>query len=534
MMSGEGYRTLRQCWERSQILQARGFTFGQITDVLALDHQVSPLRLYRYAHGLTAKAVCDHFNQLDPAATAGLREARLYDYETWPETGRRSPAWALTLLARIYQTNARQLLTDEVYATYRPTDRDVIDAADHRHLDVQQPRHQPDTKTGPTRASMEESKHTEPSLIAVSDGVALTPRACEDLFQAVCVQEADVKRRNVLFQLALALGGPPALALLRHLTPGESERLAYAIRAPGSLDGQAVSAIEKLTARCWQLDETIGPRKLLPLADAKRGIVIRQLQHASLSPKLRERLLGVSWDLAHLAGWAHYDLLDYQGATRRYTDGLETAHELQDPTRLAHMHGCLANMAVYRQQPTKALDHAFAAQGWAKDSPSNLQKAATSLVVARVLATARTTLASLRTLNQAATHAARARTDADPPHLFWCTPSRIYRHEVFCLAAMKRTDEAIAAGGRLLEQLPTPLVRHRAEIMLEMSASLVSNREIPAAAVNIAQAAKATTAHSSARLAQSVRVARNALTPWARTSDVRDLDEQLRALGLGA
>jgi hypothetical protein len=138
-MTGEAKRTLRACTTRSQTLRDKGFTYTQIADVLALDHDASPLRLYRYAHGLTTPQVVDTFNELDPAGTATLRDTRLRDYEAWPATGRRPPAWILALLARIYHTNARNLVTDQVYASYSPADQDTIDHADHRHLDETTP-----------------------------------------------------------------------------------------------------------------------------------------------------------------------------------------------------------------------------------------------------------------------------------------------------------------------------------------------------------------------------------------------------------
>ncbi|MEU8037308.1 hypothetical protein [Streptosporangium sp. NPDC049078] len=123
-MPGEGYRTLLDCRRRSRALRARSVTFDQIAHILALDHDVSPLRLYRYAHGRTAGDVVAAHNDLDPAGTASLREARLYDYEAWPATGRRVPA--------------RSLLTDEIYARYNAAHRDLLDQADYRHLDPHQ------------------------------------------------------------------------------------------------------------------------------------------------------------------------------------------------------------------------------------------------------------------------------------------------------------------------------------------------------------------------------------------------------------
>ncbi|GGL42450.1 hypothetical protein [Planomonospora parontospora] len=133
-MSGKGYQTLLECRRRGFLLRAHGFTVDQIAIVLSLDHPVSPLRLYRYAAGLTATQTVTAFNTLDSSGAASLRESRLYDYELWPEAGRRPPVWALRLLARIYGTAPGQLLSGEALAGYSGRDRDALRAAPGREV----------------------------------------------------------------------------------------------------------------------------------------------------------------------------------------------------------------------------------------------------------------------------------------------------------------------------------------------------------------------------------------------------------------
>ncbi|MEV0238054.1 hypothetical protein [Nonomuraea sp. NPDC050786] len=125
-MSGKGYQTLLECRRRGRLLRERGFTIDQIAIVLSLDHQVSPLRLYRYAAGLTASQTISAYATLDPRRAAGLREARLYEYENWPDAGRRPPAHALYLLGRIYGTGPERLVPPSVLATYSAYDRQIL------------------------------------------------------------------------------------------------------------------------------------------------------------------------------------------------------------------------------------------------------------------------------------------------------------------------------------------------------------------------------------------------------------------------
>ncbi|MGW2157533.1 helix-turn-helix domain-containing protein [Nonomuraea sp. NPDC001699] len=128
-MSGTGYQTLLDCRRRSRYLRQHGFTTDQIAVILGLDHPATPLRLYRYAAGLTAAQTVDAFHRLARTDGTGLRESRLYDYENWPQAGRRPSILTLRLLARIYGTRPAHLITSDALATYSQRDQHII-----RHL----------------------------------------------------------------------------------------------------------------------------------------------------------------------------------------------------------------------------------------------------------------------------------------------------------------------------------------------------------------------------------------------------------------
>ncbi|WP_157254897.1 hypothetical protein [Nonomuraea typhae] len=125
-MSGTGYQTLLDCRRRSRYLRQHGFTTGQIALILALDHPATPLRLHRYAAGLTAAQTVETFHRLSGTTGAGLRESRLYDYENWPQAGRRPSISTLRMLARIYDTQPIHLLTAEMLAGYLTRDQRAL------------------------------------------------------------------------------------------------------------------------------------------------------------------------------------------------------------------------------------------------------------------------------------------------------------------------------------------------------------------------------------------------------------------------
>ncbi|MEU4231090.1 hypothetical protein AB0F17_42935 [Nonomuraea sp. NPDC026600] len=78
--------------------------------------------------------MADRWNELD-AGDATMVKSRIYQFENWPNRGRRPSVAALHVLARIYQTRAQSLLTNAEYAFYRSSEREEITCIDYRSLD---------------------------------------------------------------------------------------------------------------------------------------------------------------------------------------------------------------------------------------------------------------------------------------------------------------------------------------------------------------------------------------------------------------
>jgi hypothetical protein len=534
-MSEDGYRVLLDCRQRSATLRAKGFTYDQLADAFALDHEVSPLRLHRYAHGLTGAEAVSAYNDLDPAGTAALREPRLYVFEGWPDSERRPTARALLIFSRVYQTTARRLVTDQVYRSYLPSDRDLIDRADHRHLDPhysQRPicsHHSDNSRHDSGQATPRVSM--EPAPAGGGRVLAATPWNCAALLRAVAAEEADVKRRDLLLELALALGGAPAVALLRHLSPPEKEQLVAAVRASSRVDAGTVAVIEKLTAQCRRLDDDFGPGTVLPIVERQRNLVTDLLHRHSLLPGLRDRLTSTYAELSQFAGYLHHDLMDHDGACLRYQEALTAAHEISDPTLIVYLHTCLSMVALYQGSLGQAHDHIFAGQGWARQSPSNLMRSVHAMDLARILARGGRTRDSEQAFAQSLHLAELSRTEADPSYLYWWAPDQVQGCASECMLAWGRPGEAIDLAEQALS-VPTTRKLLRGQTLLVFAEALTRTREIPTAADKIRDAAHLTTQHSSVRLVDSVRQARARLQPWAGNKHIRALDEELHSLGI--
>ncbi|MDA0635065.1 hypothetical protein OUY22_16725 [Nonomuraea sp. MCN248] len=483
---------------------------------------MSPLRLHRFAHGRTAADVVSMVNDADPAGTAALRESRLYDYEGWPEAGRRPPARLLAVLAEIYQTTARRLLSDEVVGSYETADRALIDGADFRHLDANQP-------TPPKRDSRVTPKT---DAEATSGGkTAVDTAACVRLLRAIDVEEADVKRRALLFELALAFGGSQALDLLRILGPDEEERLAGVLRDTWRTDEATVRTFEKMTLHARRADDVSGPAALLPVIHGQRMAVGKLLARESMLPTLRDRLLGTYAQLSQLAGFLTYDLRDYAAAERPLHNALRSALDLGDPTLIACMHYWLGRVAADQDRITSVFDHAYAMRNWAARSPSKLLAPLHQSLFSLGYAFEGDAAASVRA-HESALVSARAPKENEREFLYWVSPAWVKARRTSLLVRLNQPGQIIKTAEHQLAEIDPEFKRSRGMMLARYAHALAQAKEIPESTVKLTEAAYITRQHSSVRLTDEIGQARARLEPWASTTYVRRLDESLRSCGL--
>jgi hypothetical protein len=358
------------------------------------------------------------------------------------------------------------------------------------------------------------------------EAAGLSVAACGELLRAVTIEEDDMRRRQLLFELSLALGGLPALHLLRHLSPDEEDRLARAVQGTGRVDAATVATVEKLTARCRRLDDAYGPAKVLPVVEAKRDLVARLLKTQSLLPDLRTRLVHVYAELAQLAGFLRFDQMDYGRAAQSFDHALGASLECGDAVLTAYIHLWRSEMTSFAGQYTKGLDHALAAQGWARRSNSNLVRALSEYGESVALARTGDVSNGLRAL-ELANHWAARPTPYEPAYMYWITESGAMEAATgFVYGILGRSKDVLAMDR---SRQPTGAYsREGAFALIRTATALTHLKEIPEAANKLAAAIPLMRTHSSARLRHRYREARAALDPWSNNAYVRALDEQLR------
>jgi hypothetical protein len=172
---------------RSHRLRSRGLTWEEIAAVWEADFGVGPRLALRWAHNLSHQKVADRWNELACAADREptMVKARVFQFEHWhPGKGGRRPSVAnLDMLARIYQTIGRRLLSDEEYVVYDPSSREAIDRIDHRRLDTNA---RPDATPIPLSARTSDRQACPPVPEATNAGPfaakpAMLPNPTEEL-----------------------------------------------------------------------------------------------------------------------------------------------------------------------------------------------------------------------------------------------------------------------------------------------------------------------------------------------------------------
>jgi formylglycine-generating enzyme required for sulfatase activity len=156
---------------RTHVLRSHGLTWEQMAAVWIADYPtISPRTAFRWAHNLSHQDVADRWNRIDPGEPT-LTKARIYEFEAWPNGGRRPSVSGLAMLARIYHTTGRNLLADHELSVYGVAVQAELDKFDFRHLDPN--RHMVTPTVQPSFLSVESTPVTlisRPRIVHLVDG----------------------------------------------------------------------------------------------------------------------------------------------------------------------------------------------------------------------------------------------------------------------------------------------------------------------------------------------------------------------------
>lgn len=539
-------------------LRSEGKSWTQIARRIQEQERVNARVAFRLARGWTQEQVAQRWNDQWPSkdASTGITDKNISYWETWPQSGYEPSLKTLKRLAQLYQCDVGQLVED----------------GDYRHLDDL-------NRGGGTRRGKPGALAPGFELVRVpatarlpeipvtlGDDVAwaaasLGPQADERsggllvplrmLAELAHHQIATAREREVLYEqlvrvlaswadrmnrrdLLRVLGWAATAAAAAPLFPGldldEQARVIGAIDAPQRIDETVVGHIEAVLWSAMRQDDTLGPQAALDTVLAQRNLTRALLLECPLS--LRPRLLSLFSNLSRFAGWLAFDLGDFGSAGYYYEQARTAAHEAEN-TELGVFVLCnMSHLATWRGQPRVGIDHAVAAQGWARETADPLLRAYAADVAARAYAAAGRRQDCVRALD--AIPGVIGTSGAGTPDTslaYFYGPGLHALSRAQCLVTLHDADGAAQAARQALQLVDPSFVRNHAFGTLHLASACLEAREPEEAARLAGITAGLADRNRSARLVEQLRRTRSRLDPWRRTPAVKTLDEQLASYG---
>ncbi|WP_345498720.1 hypothetical protein [Nocardia callitridis] len=334
-------------------------------------------------------------------------------------------------------------------------------------------------------------------------------------------QEDDVDRRQMLSTADI---GFAAIGL-----GGDAARGEWLLSGAGRPDAWALECVRTTLHAAMLLDDALG-------SPAAHGMVLAQqhLTEAMLreSPAdLRQPMLALHAEWLGFAGALAWDQLDYRTAARLYNLARDYAHEAEDSDGAGYMLCHLSQLAIWEGKPRIAVDHAVAARSWVAQSNDRALRAYVAMRAAEAYATA----GQRRGCHDALEDAARdmdglptGLTPAESRAYFVSDPFlESYRGQ--CFSLLGDGVQAVTSSRRAIAAIEPTRTRDKAITMLELERALIQVGDIDEAAASVVQAVDLTERNRSPRLATAITDGRRALSPWAASQAVRELDARLSA-----
>jgi hypothetical protein len=492
----------RERAELSARLRAAGRTWPEIAEAFRSRYRLNARVAMRLAHGWSQREVAEQWTSTWPDDPKTFKNVSYW--EQWPaETGHEPGLNVLANLARLYQCSIGDLLAD--LGDYRHADSAMITRADAGVQSVL-----PGLAWPPPQ-------HLSTDVTELAQAVTMWGRQLSP----------DLDRRALLFSLSSAFALAAAAPVFEKIT-SDRQRLAPVLDDPRRLDGEALDRVGAIIADCRRHGDVLGPAVTLQCVMAERE-VLAAILCAGPPAALARRAQSAYAELSQLAGWLLFNLGDFRGAAHYYDEARTVAHAAQDTDLVTYVLCTMSHMATWTGQPRVGIDHAVAAQTWARRAGNPLALAYAADVTARAYAADNAPAGDCDTalaLEQAAM--ATAPGVLVPDRWYFYDESFRLGTEAETSLLLGRPAAALDAASRSLALIDLGNLHNRAMTQALQAEAVIRQGDGSRACALIAGIARQTVGGTSRRINDRITGLRRQLEPWGRTAAVRDLDEQLR------
>lgn len=492
----------RERAELSARLRAAGRTWPEIADAFMSRYRLNARVAMRLAHGWSQREVAEQWTSTWPDDPKTLKHISYW--EQWPaETGHEPGLGVLANLSRLYQCSIGDLLAD--LGDYRHTDSAMITQAG--------------TGVQSVLAGLAWPSHQHASIDVTQLAQAVTMWGKQ--------LSPDLDRRTLLFSISSAFALAAAAPVFEKIT-GDRQRLGGVLDDQRRLDDEDLDRVEAIIADCRRHGDILGPAVTLQCVMAEREVLAAILRGRAPAA-LARRAQSAYAELSQLAGWLLFNLGDFRAAAHYYDEARTVAHAAQDTDLVTYVLCTMSHMATWTGQPRVGIDHAVAAQTWARRTANPLALAYAADVTARAYAADNAPPGDCDTALALEQQAIQAE-PAEPP-----VPDRWYFYdESFRLGTEAETNlllgrpaAALDAAGRSVALIDPANLHNRVMTQALQAEAVIRQGDGPGACTLIAGIARTTVGNSSQRIDDRITGLRRELGPWGRTAAVRDLDEQL-------
>jgi tetratricopeptide (TPR) repeat protein len=336
----------------------------------------------------------------------------------------------------------------------------------------------------------------------------------------------DMQRRPFLRGLGAFIGLAAASAFIEPW-----ERLSHALRHPSRVDRATVSSLASLTVMLESRESQENPRALLGPVEGHLGNMATLLAG---SPPLRPELCSIASETAALAGWLAFDIEDRPAAAGYFRVGIEAAKEANDRALGAYLVGSSCVQPAYRERPYARLRRLEGRTfGFARSDASPSTQAWLATLEAEAHALAGDTSKCLRVFDEAEAAMSRAggEDESSRPRLAFFDPDRLAGERGVALARLGQPDAAQDVLAPALASLDPSVVKTRPRLLAALATAHVQQGDVDRACELGTEALGIAAQQEVQPNLQDVRKLRLDLEPWRDSQAVKDLDEQLRAVG---